>query len=660
MQHLYLNFYFCVLIIILFLLCGSSCLTLKPVIPMLPVYLCFFSADFSKAEFKLRPEDAHFGNLVTLVSDTKSFPCDVERDSTHRNQIMCYTRPMPEDHYMVYVTVDGVPIPDSNLCRGHYKSYHCSFYSVWYRTPTISSLSPVSGLPGTLVTMRGRIYTNIYGSNTDRSSNGLNVRFLRSFMGGMPCELLKPDLDELQPEASVNVNPLQYLLLFTVIYCPEVTGVSPSAGSVLGGTLITVHGRFFDETDRLARVLVGGQILFHYFSIVLTDDRITCRTSQQPNGNMTLYPGGRGLKMEVWNQTRPRHLTDIWSYNESTSGYWTQWVDSMPQIFPLELDYFTTRTRGFLVPPTSGNYRIYLNCDDRCELYMSNSSRPEDKPYYTSDFTKMDSQKSDVMALEKGKPYYIEVLQQEYGGRAGLNIALFREESSFTEAQTDDAVNEEQQIVAKYDFFDEEQVISFDSWSGKTSAVKEVQKVVVNSSCESHLCGNTFFRMRYEDAKTVPIAIGASANVMEAALNDLWSIKPDSVQVTRQEDGQSYHYTVTFNSDRGDFKLLHSEVFTNDTRITVAEVTKGQSTMETFTLLWGGIQTKPISVNASESEVQSALEDLMKAECPDEVRATEGVNVKYFHDFEKNTDQVSLDKKKEKSTAVKLLEAPLC
>uniref|UniRef100_A0AAQ5X4Y6 Polycystic kidney and hepatic disease 1 (autosomal recessive)-like 1 n=1 Tax=Amphiprion ocellaris TaxID=80972 RepID=A0AAQ5X4Y6_AMPOC len=696
MQHL---FYFCVLIIILFLLCGSSCLTLKPVIPMLPVYLCFFSADFSKAEFKLRPEDAHFGNLVTLVSDTKSFPCDVERDSTHRNQIMCYTRPMPEDHYMVYVTVDGVPIPDSNLCRGHYKSYHCSFYSVWYRTPTISSLSPVSGLPGTLVTMRGRIYTNIYGSNTDRSSNGLNVRFLRSFMGGMPCELLKPDLDELynlklDSESShwgsmsckmtgtyVGHHNLSYILdadfgrskpdkdlyrvsaedkLFMFQTHAEVTGVSPSAGSVLGGTLITVHGRFFDETDRLARVLVGGQILFHYFSIV-----ITCRTSQQPNGNMTLYPGGRGLKMEVWNQTRPRHLTDIWSYNESTSGYWTQWVDSMPQIFPLELDYFTTRTRGFLVPPTSGNYRIYLNCDDRCELYMSNSSRPEDKvkvafqPYYTSDFTKMDSQKSDVMALEKGKPYYIEVLQQEYGGRAGLNIALFREESSFTEAQTDDAVNEEQQIVAKYDFFDEEQVISFDSWSGKTSAVKEVQKVVVNSSCESHLCGNTFFRMRYEDAKTVPIAIGASANVMEAALNDLWSIKPDSVQVTRQEDGQSYHYTVTFNSDRGDFKLLHSEVFTNDTRITVAEVTKGQSTMETFTLLWGGIQTKPISVNASESEVQSALEDLMKAECPDEVRATEGVNVKYFHDFEKNTDQVSLDKKKEKSTAVKLLEAPL-
>lgn len=38
----------------------------------------------------------------------------------------------------------------------------------------------------------------------------------------------------------------------------EVTGVSPSTGSVMGGTLLTVHGHFFDQTDRPARVLVGG------------------------------------------------------------------------------------------------------------------------------------------------------------------------------------------------------------------------------------------------------------------------------------------------------------------------------------------------------------------------------------------------------------------
>jgi len=52
----------------------------------------------------------------------------------------------------------------------------------------------------------------------------------------------------------------------------------------------------------------------------------------------------------------------------------------------------------------------------------------------------------------------MELLQNEYGGRAHINIALFQEESSFTEEQTDDAVNEAQNIVAEYEVFDEEQV----------------------------------------------------------------------------------------------------------------------------------------------------------------------------------------------------------
>ena len=42
----------------------------------------------------------------------------------------------------------------------------------------------------------------------------------------------------------------------------EVTGVSPSNGGVLGGTLLSIHGRFFDETDHPAQVLVGGNYQF--------------------------------------------------------------------------------------------------------------------------------------------------------------------------------------------------------------------------------------------------------------------------------------------------------------------------------------------------------------------------------------------------------------
>lgn len=57
---------------------------------MLPLF--FLPGFAQERQFQLNPVDDMFGNRVTLVSNTLSVPCDVERDSTHSNQIMCYTR----------------------------------------------------------------------------------------------------------------------------------------------------------------------------------------------------------------------------------------------------------------------------------------------------------------------------------------------------------------------------------------------------------------------------------------------------------------------------------------------------------------------------------------------------------------------------------------
>ncbi|KAG7219455.1 hypothetical protein INR49_009289 [Caranx melampygus] len=192
----------------------------------------------------------------------------------------------------------------------------------------------------------------------------------------------------------------------------EVTGVSPSNGSVLGGTLLTIHGRFFDQTDQPARVLVGGSPCDVHS---VTDNMITCTTAEHPmdddmgsHNNTRGFPGSRGLRMEGWNNTRPRYLTDIWDYHDNMTGYWTQWIDAMRHYFPLANNYFSTRTRGFFVPPSTGNFTIYLHCDDICELYLSNSSRPEDKvkvahqPYYVNNLKDLDSQRTEVLALEGG------------------------------------------------------------------------------------------------------------------------------------------------------------------------------------------------------------------------------------------------------------------
>lgn len=80
---------------------------------------------------------------------------------------------MPYDYYEIHVSVDGVPsmcrnswfcsfrvslcaTQDSFICVMDlswslfffYHLYFNSFQTVWYRTPTIESLSPVSGPPG--------------------------------------------------------------------------------------------------------------------------------------------------------------------------------------------------------------------------------------------------------------------------------------------------------------------------------------------------------------------------------------------------------------------------------------------------------------------------------------------------------------------------------
>lgn len=53
----------------------------------------FFLPGFAQEkQFQLNPQNENFGNQVTLVSDSLSVPCDVERDSTHGNQIQCYSR----------------------------------------------------------------------------------------------------------------------------------------------------------------------------------------------------------------------------------------------------------------------------------------------------------------------------------------------------------------------------------------------------------------------------------------------------------------------------------------------------------------------------------------------------------------------------------------
>ncbi|XP_045717230.1 fibrocystin-L [Phyllostomus hastatus] len=630
-------------------------------------------------QFNYGVDDAELGNSVQLVSSFRSISCDVEKDASHSTQITCYTRAMPEDSYTVRVSVDGVPVTENNTCKGHIHSHACSFYAKSFRTPTIRSITPLSGTPGTLITIQGRTFTDVYGSNTALSSNGRNVRILRVYIGGMPCELLIPQSDNLyglkldHPGGDMGsmvckttgtyighhnvsfildsdygrsfpqkmayfVSSLNKISMFQTY--AEIIRISPSRGSIQGGTLLTIHGQFFDQTDAPVRVLVGGQTCD---VLNVTENSICCKTPPKPAILRTVHPGGRGLKLEVWNNSRPAHLEEILEYNEKTPGYvGASWVDSASYIWPIEQDTFAARFSGFLVAPDSDVYRFYIKGDDHYAIYFSQTGLPEDKiriAYHSSNANSYFSspmQRSNDIHLQKGKEYYIEILLQEYRLSAFVDVGLYQYRNVYAEQQTEDAVNEEQVIQSQSAVVQEMQVITLENWE-TTSATKEVQRITVTSPCvEANSCSLYHYRLIYNMEKTVLLPADASDFILQSALNDLWSLKPDTVQVTRTHNPQSYVYMITFVSTRGDFDLLGYEVFEGyDITLDITEQTKGKPSLDTFTLTWDGVPSKPLTPWSSVAEFQAAVEEMVSTKCPPQIaNFEEGFVVKYFRDYE--------------------------
>ncbi|KAM9050154.1 fibrocystin-L [Megaptera novaeangliae] len=630
-------------------------------------------------QFNYGVDNAELGNSVQLVSSFRSISCDVEKDSSHSTQITCYTRAMPEDSYTIRVSVDGVPIAENNICKGHINSWACSFNAKSFRTPTIRSITPLSGTPGTLITIQGRIFTDVYGSNIALSSNGKNVRILRVYIGGMPCELLIPQSDNLYglkldhsngdmgsmickttgtyighhnvsfildsdygrslpQKMAYFVSSLNKISMFQTY--AEVTTISPSQGSIQGGTMLTISGRFFDQTDFPVRVFVGGQACD---ILNVTENSICCKTPPKPDILRTVYPGGRGLKLEVWNSSHPVRLEEILEYNEKTPGYMgASWVDSASYLWPMEQDTFVARFSGFLVAPDSDVYRFYIKGDDRYAIYFSQTGLPEDKvriAYHSSNansYFSSPTQRSDDIHLQKGKEYYIEILLQEYRLSAFVDVGLYQYRNVYTEQQTEDAVNEEQVIKSQSTIVEEVQVITLENWE-TTNATNEVQKIMVTGPCvEANLCSFYQYRLTYNMEKTVWLPADASDFILQSALNDLWSIKPDAVQVIRTQNPQSYVYMVTFISTRGDFDLLSYEVFEgNNVTLAITEQTKGKPSLDTFTLNWDGITSRPLTLQSSEAEFQAAVEEMVSAKCPPQIaNFEEGFVVKYFRDYE--------------------------
>ncbi|KAG8441692.1 hypothetical protein GDO86_010757 [Hymenochirus boettgeri] len=527
---------------------------------------------------------------------------------------------------------------------------------------------------GSLITIRGKIFTDVFGSNTALSSNGRNVRVLRVYAGGMPCELLVPNSDtlyglQLDTQYSdmgtmICKNTGTYIGHLNISFIldssfgrslpsldtyfvssgnklamfqtyVEITGIYPSIGSIQGGAIITITGRFFDETDSPARVLVGGQ---DCKILGLTDSTITCQAPPLPNVLPSLFPGSRGLKFETWNSSYYTSFDQALSFNESTTGYnGASWV-SDASIQSTQQD-FIARLSGFLVPTQTDDYGFYIKGDDNYMLFFSETGNPADKAkvakgWETNSYFSYTNQKSELFRLQKGKPYYIEIYLQQYGGPAALDVGLYQRSSDYSDVQTPDAVMDVQRIQAQTTVSVEQQVITLQNWNSST-AVMEVQTITVTKFCDTP-CPGLVYKLIYGCEKTDFLSADASAVDVQSALNNLWSLKPDTVQVNMMSLNDQNIYNVTFNSQRGDFQLLSYEVPDGiNITVDVEEQEQGISDMSTFTLVWDCVYSRPLASNASAAEVNFAIEEMLSSLCPDVyVNYKENFAVKVFRNYE--------------------------
>ncbi|MEP6955248.1 MAG: DUF1800 family protein [Chthoniobacterales bacterium] len=97
-------------------------------------------------------------------------------------------------------------------------------------------------------------------------------------------------------------------------------------------------------------------------------------------------------------------------------------------------DYYGTRVRGYIVPPTTGNYTFWIASDDGSELWISSDDQPANLVKRASvltytgsrQWTKEVNQKSPILALTAGQKYYFEALQRDYAGGDNMAVGWFK------------------------------------------------------------------------------------------------------------------------------------------------------------------------------------------------------------------------------------------
>uniref|UniRef100_A0A670II21 PKHD1 ciliary IPT domain containing fibrocystin/polyductin n=1 Tax=Podarcis muralis TaxID=64176 RepID=A0A670II21_PODMU len=210
----------------------------------------------------------------------------------------------------------------------------------------------------------------------------------------------------------------------------EIFSVSPAAGSLGGGTDLTITGDFFDTPVQVT--VAGSPCQIKH----VIPRKIVCTTGavgvhRRLNGPK---PGNRGLLFEVWDGSD----TD---FTEAAPGYRRQFVPNASS--PLDFQFgrqqtFRARLCGFFVAPQTNNYTFWIQADDKASLYLSLSEEPQSKveiasipagipewsAHWEENWSHPWKPKSEKFELTGGSVYYLEAVHHGKSPKNGMRVGV--------------------------------------------------------------------------------------------------------------------------------------------------------------------------------------------------------------------------------------------
>mmetsp|Transcript_28782 Transcript_28782/g.25962 ORF Transcript_28782/g.25962 Transcript_28782/m.25962 type:complete len:278 (-) Transcript_28782:4251-5084(-) len=160
--------------------------------------------------------------------------------------------------------------------------------------------------------------------------------------------------------------------------------------------------------------------------------QIICELEERADGDMPVMGYHAGLKQEIFTKE-----TNIDNLVAGTS------TDDEPDVYS-RLDsesafsqgnYYIERLSGFFVAPKDGDYQFMVSGDDTVRFYISSASGDLDRTklnleasasYSAYRYYNYESQNqfSDLITLQEGKEYLIELYHQEYSGGDHVSLGV--------------------------------------------------------------------------------------------------------------------------------------------------------------------------------------------------------------------------------------------